>query len=405
MRAILLPCAVALAFVASGASQTPDEAVKTGPADRVIWTEKTPLKLKDEAAGEFVVGFPLLYVIRYGDEQVFVSTRTGHSGWVEKRKVAALRDAMGLFDERVKNDPTNADAYYRRGIVRCEWYDHKGAIKDFDEAIRRDAKDPEYYVARALAYANLNDRDKGLADLNAAISLDPKNAYARALRGNAQLSARNFKEAAADFTAAVEALPSYSLARYARASVWQSLGEPDKAISDYSELIRRSPKADGFYLGRGVARTVTKDFEGASADFAKALELNPKSDAAQQCRATLFYRQKNYAEARKTYEAAIRLNPTNVMALNNCAWLLATCPDDKLRNGARAVELSKSACGLTGWKVPEVLGSHAAACAEVGHFDEAVKWQEKAIVLAEETKKADFRANLDLYKAHKPKRE
>jgi hypothetical protein len=47
----------------------------------------------------------------------------------------------------------------------------------------------------------------------------------------------------------------------------------------------------------------------------------------------------------------------------------------------------------------------AAAYAEVGQFGEAVQWQEKALDKVEEAQKAEFRACLELYRSHKPKRD
>src|SRR5262249_39390449 len=79
------------------------------------------------------------------------------------------------------------------------------------------------------------------------------------------------------------------------------------------------------------------------------------------------------------YREAIRLQPKLVSAHNNLAWLLATCPVDALRNGQEAVEHATFACNATGWSTPNNMGTFAAACAEVGDFDEAVRWQKKAL--------------------------
>ena len=48
---------------------------------------------------------------------------------------------------------------------------------------------------------------------------------------------------------------------------------------------------------------------------------------------------------------------------------------------------------------------NSAAYAKNGDFDEAVKWQEKAIELAPANEKADLRSRLVLYKSGKPFRE
>ena len=76
------------------------------------------------------------------------------------------------------------------------------------------------------------------------------------------------------------------------------------------------------------------------------------------------------------------LAPNDVAILNDTAWLLATNPDASVRSGAEAVELAQRAAKLTDGRRPAILGTLAAAYAEVGRFSEAVKAAERAIALA-----------------------
>jgi Zn-dependent protease len=87
----------------------------------------------------------------------------------------------------------------------------------------------------------------------------------------------------------------------------------------------------------------------------------------------------HWHEAIEDYRAAIQIQPKLVNAHNNLAWLLAACPVDSLRNGQEAMEHASWACKATGWTNPSCMGTFAAACAEIGDFNEAVHWQERAI--------------------------
>jgi tetratricopeptide (TPR) repeat protein len=114
-----------------------------------------------------------------------------------------------------------------------------------------------------------------------------------------------------------------------------------------------------------------------------------------------------YDRAIADYQEAIRLSPDEAEAYNSLAWLLSTCTEDRVRDGKRAVELATKACELTKWEDADPLSTLAAAHAESGHFDEAVRWQKKALKLGfddeDETKAA--REQLKLYEAGKPYRE
>ncbi|MCZ6642694.1 MAG: hypothetical protein O7F71_14035 [Gammaproteobacteria bacterium] len=67
----------------------------------------------------------------------------------------------------------------------------------------------------------------------------------------------------------------------------------------------------------------------------------------------------------------------SLTARNNLAWLLATCMDSEVRDGARAVALIKPIALLYGnWQHLDTL---AAAYAELGHFDDAVIAQQEAL--------------------------
>jgi predicted Zn-dependent protease len=92
---------------------------------------------------------------------------------------------------------------------------------------------------------------------------------------------------------------------------------------------------------------------------------------------------------------------------NSLAWILATSPQDALRNAARAKELALTACELTRYQEPNLVDTLAAAHAEAGEFADAVQFQKKALESPEFDKRSgrEARERLALYFAGRPYRE
>jgi len=115
-----------------------------------------------------------------------------------------------------------------------------------------------------------------------------------------------------------------------------------------------------------------------------------------------------FAEAISDYEAAVRVDPGYALAFNDLAWLRATCSVAEFRDGDKAVEQATKANELTNWNKAHYVGTLAAAYAEAGGFDSAVKRQKEAIDLLtgqEQELRGDFEERLKLYQSGKPYRE
>ena len=112
------------------------------------------------------------------------------------------------------------------------------------------------------------------------------------------------------------------------------------------------------------------------------------------------------AEAVRHLHEAAQLDPTSVAALNQAAWLLATCADSTVRDPAAALELAEQAVRLTESRDPNTLDSLAAAFAASGRYDRAVETATLAARLATEQgnlRKAEtMQRRLEAYRQGRP---
>ena len=79
------------------------------------------------------------------------------------------------------------------------------------------------------------------------------------------------------------------------------------------------------------------------------------------------------SEAIKLFQEVIELAPQKPEGLKNLAWIYATCPDRRFRNGPEAVDLARRACELSGWSNAQFRQTLADAYLEAGAPDRAIE--------------------------------
>jgi tetratricopeptide (TPR) repeat protein len=144
--------------------------------------------------------------------------------------------AITELDRKIRANPNDGAAYYKRGQLFAQHGDFGSAVKDFDEVIRLDPKDAEAFNNRCWARAVLGELQPAMRDCDRALEIRPRYLDALDSRGFVNLK----------------------------------MGQHNNAIADYDAALRINPKHASALYGRGIAKLRSGNTSGGNGDVAAA---------------------------------------------------------------------------------------------------------------------------------------
>jgi protein O-mannosyl-transferase len=218
----------------------------------------------------------------------------------------------------------------------------------------------------------------------------------------------HYVEALEHFSDAVRLKPGNYVALTNRGAAMFKESRVEDAIKEYRAALAINPDYPLARNDLGIALLESGRLDDAIRELQRAVELRPGYSPARQHLAMALEQKGDWAGAIAQYKAALSGQPDSEVICNNLAWLLATVPDDTLRDGREAVRLSQQACELTHAGVAEMLGTLSAAYAESGRFPEAIETARRARQVAVLAGREDVGGRMDemahLYAGGKPVR-
>lgn len=135
-----------------------------------------------------------------------------------KYKQGDFSGAIFNFNQSIKIDPENEEAYCSRGDAKCGQQDYSGAISDYTKAIEINPEFEEAYCLRGLSKDRDQDYSGAISDYTKAIKIDPEYTIAYCLRGNSKYEQKDYSGAISDYTKAINSDPEYADAYWHRGS-------------------------------------------------------------------------------------------------------------------------------------------------------------------------------------------
>ena len=264
---------------------------------------------------------------------------------------------------------------------------------------------PTAYLNLGSAHIIKGRLDEAIAAYKKALVINPNFADAHTNLGIAYGRKGRLDEAIHEYKKALAINPNSANAHSNLGTAYGAKGLFDEAIAEFKHSLALNPNNAKAYYNLGAAYEEKGLLDNAISDYKKALAINPYYAKAHYRLGSALKTRGKLKEAISAYHKVIRIEQDNHEVYNELAWIYATSPDGKIRNGAKAVALATKACELTGFKKAEVLDTLAAAYAEQGNFEKAIDYQERAIKLSPPQIENELQKHLQHYKLRRAYRE
>ncbi len=297
-------------------------------------------------------------------------------------KEGKLDEAMEHYRTALSYQPAYPEAHFFLGNALDEQGKLDEAVAEYQKALWFRPTQEQTHIFTGIALAKQKKYDEAMAHYNAALKLNPDSAVAQNNLARILHTLGRFGEAIEHYNAALEIDPKLALARNNLGILLIQKGSLPEGTVQLREAMRLNPTNSETRLNLAFALNQQQQWPEAAELFSKTVRGDLPDPKAHYEFAVALAHLKRTREAMTQYASALLIQPDFPDALDGLAWILCTAANPDFRNGSEAVKMAERACELTGRNDPEKLKTLAAAYAETGRFEAAVKTLQSAMDLA-----------------------
>ncbi len=320
-----------------------------------------------------------------------------------------IPEAIQHYQQALRLKPDYPEARYNLGIALAGSGRNSEAIEEYQKALQLKPDYPEAHVNLGIALTRAGRTEEAIQHHQEALRLRPDFPEAHNNLGVALAGSGRMPEAVKQYREALRLKADYVEAYRNLGDALARMGKPSEAVVQYREALRLQPDRSETRVTLGLALAACGKTAEAIEEFRQALRLTPDYPEAHGNLGNALLKVEAIPEAVAHFRQALRLKPDWPQCLNNLAWLFATHPEAKYRDGAEAVRLAERACALTTNSDATMLDTLGAAYAEAGRFEDAAKAARRALELSvaagQGATAEDIRKHLKCYEAGRPWRE
>jgi tetratricopeptide (TPR) repeat protein len=296
--------------------------------------------------------------------------------------------AVGYLEEVLKRDPDAAGAHYPLGMA----YRGLGDLPKAEAQLRQrktreilpadplmvDLEDllesPQVYESRGIRALDKQKWPEAAALFRKGLELAPDSAALQHRLGTAMFMMGDRADAEARFERAVRASPEYFPAQYSLGVLLQEKGNHAAAIERFAAALKARPSYAEAQLRLATSLRRVGRAKDALTQYQQVLAANADLTEARFGQAMALVQLGRYQEARDRLRADAKAYPEQPVFAHGLARLLAAAPDDRVRDGDRAMALVGELLAKE-QRTLELGETMAMALAAATRYEEAVRVQ------------------------------
>jgi tetratricopeptide (TPR) repeat protein len=303
--------------------------------------------------------------------------------------------AVQHLEEILAKDPQAAGAHYPlamayRGLGDMDKAEAHIRLREDHEILPADPlmveleellESPQAYERRGIRALDQEDWDEAMALFRKGLEIEPGNPSLRHRLGTALFMKGDARGARAQFEQVVRESPDHYMAQYSLGVLLQAEGRHADAVERFSAALQTRPSYNEARLRLVTSLRRTGRAKESLPHYDQILAVTPDLVEARFGRAMALVQLGRYREARDRLAEGMKAHPQQPVFAHGLARVLAAAPDDRVRDGQRAMALVQDL--LKAGRTLDLGETMAMTMAELGHYAQAANVQRELMTAAQ----------------------
>jgi len=306
------------------------------------------------------------------------------------RQKGDLDQAINHYRKTLEIKPDDYEAHNNIGITLKSKGLIDEAVQHLEKAIFLKPDFAQAYCNMGVLLKDCNKENESLEYYTKALEYNPNLIEARINRSFLLISKGKQNEAINDLQYVFSLSKNIPEAYHAMGMIQKEQLIYEEAINHFKKALELRPGWADIYYELGDIYTHQRIFKQAMLEFGEALKLEPDRIDVRIRMADISSSTGNETLAVKYLSEVLDIDPNHLATLCRLIVLRSVVKSEGVFNPSEAVTLAEKACQITEYRDAGVLDLLAVAYASGGEYSQAIDIAEKAIQLAEATKKPDM---------------